>query len=137
MRIKSVVFYAEWADQIMNLPDQMAGEYVKAILRYAFDGEDSDINDPCLKAMLVPTKKRIDEDIGKYQAKAERARMLSERNRNDVDTKSKQNRDDVEGINININRNINIKDKKKSSFRDFAERKIDYEGLMNVRQEKM
>lgn len=64
---KSCVIYDSWADQIINLPPEMAGEYAKAILMYAIYGEEADIENPAIKAMLVPVKKKIDEDSEAYQ----------------------------------------------------------------------
>ena len=35
---KSFVMYAEWADQIINMAPDLAGEYIQAILKYAIYG---------------------------------------------------------------------------------------------------
>ena len=65
MTKKSCVIYDSWADQIINLPKEMAGEYIQAMLKYAIYGEDMDVDDPAIKAMLVPVRKKLDEDRDK------------------------------------------------------------------------
>ena len=124
---KSCVIYDSWADQIINLPLDMAGEYSQKILRYAIYGEDVTFDNPALAAMFVSVKKKLDDDREKYQAKVERAKAISSRSRNEIDTKSERYRNEVEGVNVNDNVNVNVKkNKKKNTFADFPERKIDY-----------
>lgn len=133
MNRKSCVIYDSWADQIINLPPEMAGEYTQKILRYAIYGEEVSFSDPALNAMFLSVKKRVDEDIDKYQAKVERVRNNSARSHNDIGTISE--RDETENAGVNVNVNVNDKDKKKNtkkksrSFHDFSERKINYTEL--------
>ena len=129
MTKKSCVIYDSWADQIINLPDEMAGEYTKGILQYAIYGEEPRFENPALYAMFVSVKKRLDEDTVKYQAKVERAKRCSERNRYDIETKSERSRSEVEGVNDNDNVNDNVK-KNKGKFHNFPERNTDYEALL-------
>ena len=56
---KSCVVYATWADQILNLPDDMAGKYAKAILQYAIYGEAVDVDNTFINAMFIPVKKKL------------------------------------------------------------------------------
>lgn len=126
---KSFVMYAEWADQIINMPSDLAGEYIQAIAHYAIYGEDVKPDNQLLNAMLVPVYKRIDEDLEKYQAKVDRVKSISKRNRNDIETKSKRNRNDIEGVNVNVNDNDNDKKIKKKGFHNFHERTIDFGAL--------
>ena len=127
---KSCVIYDSWADQILNLPNEIAGEYIKAILRYAIYGEDSGTDNTFINAMLVPVTKKLDEDRQKYQAKVDRAIAISERNRNEIDTKSERNQNDIEGVTDTVTVTVNNKKNKKQSFRNFRERKYDYEELL-------
>ena len=130
------MIYDSWALQIINLPPEMAGEYTQKILKYAFFEEHPSFDDPALAAMFASVKKRLDEDLEKYQAQVERAKTVSKRSRtksNEVVTISNE----VEGVNDNDNVNVNDKDKKKntkkkSTFYNFPERSIDYEELKNV-----
>lgn len=67
MNKRSCVIYDSWADQIINLPPEMAGEYAQAILKYAIYGEDVQTDNPAINAMLVPVKKKLDEDADSYE----------------------------------------------------------------------
>ena len=130
---KSCLIYDSWADQIVNLPDEMAGQYIKGILQYAIYGEDVRFENPALQAMFISVKRRLDEDNEKYQAKVERAKRNSIRNRTEVDTISDRNRDEVKGVNVNDNVNVNVNDKnnnKAKNIHNFPERSYDYEALM-------
>ena len=69
---KSCVIYDSWADQIINLPAEMAGEYAQAILRYAIYGEEVETDNPAIKAMLVPVKKKVDEDEEAWKEECKR-----------------------------------------------------------------
>ena len=128
---KSCVIYKTWADQILNLPSDVAGEYIQAILKYAFYGEEVKPSNPFINAMLVPVKEKIDEDMEKYQAKVERAKTISKRNRNEVETISKRSRNDVEGVTDTVTVTVTdtVKKNKKSTFHDFPQRPIDYAEL--------
>ena len=131
---KSCVIYNAWADQLIYLPTEKAGEYIQNILRYAFYGENIETDDAMLNVMLIPVKKKLDEDLDKYQAKVERAKTLSERNRNEIGTKSERNRNDVEGVTVTVTDTVtDIKEKKykkkKSSFHNFPERQYNYSDL--------
>ena len=131
---KSCVIYKTWADQLINLPSDVAGEYIQAILKYAFYSEEIKSDNPFINAMLVPVKEKLDEDIEKYQAKVDRAKAISERNRNDIVTKSRRSRNDIEGVTDTDTVTVTdtVKKNKKSTFHDFPQRKIDYEELKRV-----
>ena len=131
---KSCVIYAEWTDQILNLPDDMAGKYAKAILQYAIYGEKADIDEPFLKAMLVPVKKRLDEDREKYQAQVDR--MNKCRNQKDIYKKSDRNLQEITSDTVTVTDTVTDTDnnkkkkiKKKSTFHNFPEREIDFSAL--------
>ena len=133
---KSCVIYDSWAEFIIDLPPEMAGEFAQKLLKYAIKGEEVNFSDPGLKAMFASVKNRLDEDYVKYQAQVERAKTVSKRSRtksNEVVTISNE----VEGVNDNDNVNVNDKDKKKntkkkSNLYNFPERNVNYEELKNV-----
>lgn len=131
---KSCVIYNAWADQLINLPQDKAGEYIQNIMKYAFYGEKIDSDDPMLNVMLIPVKKKLDEDLGKYQAKVERAKTISKRNQNDIETISELNRNDVEGVTDTVTDTVTVikkkNKKKKAGFGNFPERTYDYAALM-------
>ena len=124
---KSFVMYAEWADQIINMAPDLAGEYIQAILKYAIYGEDVKPDNQLLNAMLVPVYKRIDEDYKKYQEKVDR--MNSCRNQKDIYKKSNRNLQDIKSVNVNDNDNDNDKKNKRTKFHNFPERQYDYTGM--------
>ena len=123
---KSCVIYDSWADMIINLPTDMAGEYTQKLLKYAIYEEKVEFDDPALRAMFISVKKRLDEDLEKYQAQVERAKAVSKRSR----TKSNEVvmiSNEVEGVNVNVN--DNDKKIKKKGFHNFQERTIDFGAL--------
>ena len=143
---KSCVIYAEWTDTLLNLPDDMAGEYMKAILQYAIYGDKYDVSDPILKAMLVPIFKRLDEDAEAWEetkrqrAESGRKGAAARWHNGVVANDSKPMANDSKAIksmakiavNVNDNVNVNVNKNKKSSFSDFNQRTINYEELKKV-----
>jgi len=126
---KSCVIYDSWAVQITSLPPEMAGEYTQKILRYAFFEEDVTFDNPALAAMFASVKNRLDEDLEKYQAQVDR--MNKCRGQKDINKKSTRSLKEVTSVNDNDNENVNVKNKR-STFHDFPQRAIDYEGLKKV-----
>ena len=131
------MIYATWADQMLNLPDDMAGKYIKAVLDYAIYGHDTESDNTFINAMLVPVRKKLDEDLDKYQAKVDRAKTISKRNRNEIETISERNQNDIGSVTDTDTVTDTDKDKKKntkkkSTFYNFPERNINYEELKNV-----
>ena len=131
------MIYATWADQMLNLPDDMAGKYIKAVLDYAIYGHDTESDNTFINAMLVPVKKKLDEDWEKYQAQVER--MNKGRSQKDVNKKSDRSLQEV--LSDTVTDTVTVTDtdkdkkkntKKKSTFYNFPERSIDYEELKNV-----
>ena len=134
MKKKSCVIYDSWADQIINLPVDMAGELTQKIFQYAIYGEEVAFDNPALYAMFVPIKKRLDEDSEKYFEKVNRIKTNSKRNQDDIETKSKRNRSDIGGVNDNDNVNVNdkkyIKPDRYAKIHNFSEREINYTELV-------
>ena len=100
MSKKSCVIYDSWGELIYNLPNDMAGLLIKEIISYAFDMEPMTDVDPAINAMFAMIKTKMDDDMRSYQAKVERLKANSERNRNDIGTKSKRNRNEVSGVSV-------------------------------------
>lgn len=127
---KSCVIYGSWADQILNLPKDVAGEYIQAILQYAIYGEEMELEDPILNAMLIPVKKKLDEDMAKYQAQVDR--MNKNRGQKEVSMKSSRSQfevaSDTDTDTVTDIKKKNNK-KKKNTFHNFPEREYDYSEL--------
>ena len=133
---KSFVIYAEWADQIINLPKDKAGVYAKAIFKYGIYGEKTDTGDPVLNAMLIPVYKRIDIDTAAWEeTKKQRSEAgkkgMAKRWHNGVITNDNSVTDAITPITVNVNDNVNVnvKKNKKKPIHDFPERQIDYSML--------
>ena len=58
----SMVFYASWLDAIKNLPREMQGDVLTAIIEYGLYGETTAPLKPITKAMLALVKNKIDND---------------------------------------------------------------------------
>ncbi|MBR3636100.1 MAG: hypothetical protein IKN47_07885 [Lachnospiraceae bacterium] len=69
---KSCVIYDSWKDMIVSLPDEMAGELIKMILSYAFDGEQYPTDNPALAAMFNMISKKLDEDEEAWKEECKR-----------------------------------------------------------------
>lgn len=121
MTKKSCVIYDSWADQIINLPKEMAGEYVQAMLKYAIYGEDMDVDDPAIRAMLVPVRKKLDEDRGKYQEQVNRMnqnRQKSQRSQDEVSMTSDRSQNEVMSDTDTVTDNDNDKDIKEKDKKE-------------------
>ena len=62
MRNKFFKFNENYAKVIKHLDDKQAGQYVKAISDYAFEGKTYAGKDTAVKTAFVFTKQQIDED---------------------------------------------------------------------------
>lgn len=63
----SIVFYRSWLEAIKNLPREMQGEVLTAIIEYGLDGETTESLKPITKAMLAIVKPQIDANNVKYE----------------------------------------------------------------------
>ena len=141
---KSCIMYAEWADQILNLPPEEAGQYGQAILKYAIYGEKTETDNPVLNAMMVPVYKRVDQDAAAWEeTKKQRSEAgkkgMAKRWHNGVITNDNNDitndnsvTEAITPITVNVNENVNVNDKyikKKRSVHDFPERTYDFEKL--------
>ena len=127
---KSCVIYKTWADQMLNLPDDMAGQYMKAVFKYAIYGEETDSDNAFINAMLVPVKEKLDEDLAKYEAQVER--MNKCRNQKDIYKKSDRSLQEVTSDTDTDTVTDTVKKNKRSTFHDFSQRKIDYTEFKKV-----
>ena len=113
MSKKSCVIYDSWGELLANLPDEMAGQLIKQIITYAFEMKQPPMDNPAIGAMFSMIKTKLDEDAEKYQAKVDRLKNNSERNRNDIDTISERYQDDIGGVSDSVSvSDKDIKDKR-------------------------
>jgi hypothetical protein len=115
---------------MLNLPDDMAGQYMKAVFKYAIYGEETDSDNAFINAMLVPVKEKLDEDLAKYEAQVER--MNKCRNQKDIYKKSDRSLQEVTSDTVTDTVTDTVKKNKRSTFHDFPQRKIDYAEFKKV-----
>ena len=112
---KSCVIYDSWAEMIVNMPDDTAGQLIKNMMKYVFDKGETEFTSPEVQAMFCMIKAKLDEDTIKYQAKVERLNdnaSKSERNRNDIGTISNRNRNDIGGVSdsVSVSDSVTVSD---------------------------
>lgn len=66
MNRESMVFYKSWLDAIKNLPREVQGDVLTAIIEYGLYGETTEPLKPITKAMLAMVKPQIDSNNLKY-----------------------------------------------------------------------
>ena len=118
MSKKSCVIYDSWGELLYNLPNEMAGLLIKEIIAYAFDMEPMADVDPAIGAMFAMIKTKMDDDLKSYQAKVERLKANSERNRHDIDTKSERNRNDIGGVSESVSDSVYVSESDSVSVND-------------------
>lgn len=107
---KSCVIYDSWAEMLVNMTDESAGQLIKNMMRYVFEKGDVEFSNPELMAVFCMVKEKLDSDTEKYQAKVDRIKENSAttRNRNDIDTKSERNRNDIGGVSESVSVSDNV-----------------------------
>lgn len=86
---KSFVFYESWWEAIKNLPREIRGEVLTAIIEYGLTGETTEPLKPITKAVLALVKPQIDANNQKFNNGTKGGRP-KEGNNQDV-TKQKPN----------------------------------------------
>ena len=95
------VFYRSWLEAVKNLPREMQGEVLTAIIEYGLDGVTTGSLKPITSAMLAMVKPQIDANNKRLEngLKGGRPRKIeteSEPNNNQVITKEKPNNNQTE-----------------------------------------
>lgn len=62
-----MVFYGSWLEAVKNLPREMQGEVLTAIIEYGLKGETTASLKPVTKAMLAMARGQIDANRKKYE----------------------------------------------------------------------
>lgn len=91
---KSFVFYESWWEAIKNLPREIRGEVLTAIIEYGLTGETTEPLKPITKAVLALVKPQIDANNQKFNNGTKGGRP-KEGNNQDV-TKQKPNNNQTE-----------------------------------------
>ena len=89
----SFVFYESWLEAIKNLPRDIQGDVLTAIIEYGLYGETTDNLKPITKAMLEIIKPQIDSNRKRYEngKRGGRPKIETKPNNNQEETKGKPN----------------------------------------------
>lgn len=60
------LIHKEYQDMIDALTDEQAGAFLKAMMRYAFEGEDPEVDDQSVRLTFIMVRKYIDRMTEKY-----------------------------------------------------------------------
>lgn len=101
----SFVFYGSWWEAIKNLPRDVQGDVLTAIIEYGLYGETTGQLKPIAKAMLAMVKSQIDINNQRFENGKKGGRPKPEDNQ----TKTKQKPNDNLINNDNVNDNVNKK----------------------------
>lgn len=105
----SFVFYQSWWEAIRNLPRDVQGDVLTAIIEYGLYGETTEQLKPIAKAMLAMAKSQIDTNRKRYENGKKGGRKKLDKNQ--AETKSEPNRNQTETksepIILNVNDNVN------------------------------
>ncbi|MBO7224976.1 MAG: hypothetical protein J6V35_03605 [Bacteroidales bacterium] len=105
MKRDSFIFYQSFYEAIVELPREVQGEVLTAIVEYGLYGETTEPLKPIAKAMMLLIKPQIDANQKRYEngCKGGRPRKDIEE-QNQKETKRKPNDND----NVNVNDNVSL-----------------------------
>lgn len=123
---ESFVFYASWLEAIKNLPREMQGEVLVAIVEYGITGEMPADLKPIAKALMAMVKPQIDANRVKYENGKKGGRKPNE-NQNETKTKPNGNQTETKtkaketkpepNVNVYVNDNDIKENNKKKNVR--------------------
>lgn len=99
----SFVFYGSWWEAIKNLPRDVQGDVLTAIIEYGLYGETTGQLKPIAKAMLAMTKSQIDINNQRFENGKKGGRPKPENNQ--IKTKQEPNDNLINNDNVNVNVN--------------------------------
>ena len=113
----SFVFYGSWWEAIKNLPRDVQGDVLTAIIEYGLSGETTEQLKPIAKDMLAMVKPQIDANNVKFEngKKGGRPKGENEPKANQEETKKKPNNNQSRtksepNVYVNVNDNDNLKE---------------------------
>lgn len=111
MERKSFVFYESWWTAIKNLPRDIQGDVLTAIIEYGLYGETTDNLKPIAKAMLAMAKSQIDANTKRYLnglKGAESGKLGGRPPKSKTPKKPLKNPKETPNVNDNVNDNVNV-----------------------------
>ena len=112
----SFVFYGSWWEAIKNLPRDVQGDVLTAIIEYGLSGETTEQLKPIAKAMLAMVKPQIDANNQRFENGKKGGRKKPETNqtgtgqepnKNQNETKTEPKPNQTETYNENVYENVN------------------------------
>ena len=104
----SFVFYGSWWEAIKNLPRDVQGDVLTAIIEYGLTGETTEQLKPIAKAMLVMAKAQIDINNQRFDNGKKGGRPKGDYNQTETKQKPNHNQTITKSKpNDNVNDNVN------------------------------
>lgn len=97
------IFYASWMDAIKNLPRDIQGDVLTAIIEYGLYGETTDNLKPITKAMLSMVKPQIDANNQRYENGKKGGRPKVEANQSETKQEPKEKEKEKDKYNTPFN----------------------------------
>ena len=108
MERESFVFYRSFYEGIKELPRDIQGEVLTAIMEYGLNGATTENQKPITKAMFALIKPQLDANNQRFENGKKGGRPKANCNQTETETKPKQNRNKTKPEpNVNVNDNVN------------------------------
>ena len=109
MERESFVFYRSFYEGIKELPRDIQGEVLTAIMEYGLNGVTTENQKPITKAMFALIKPQLDANNQRFENGKKGGRPKANCNQTETETKPKQNRNKTKHE-PNVNDNVNVND---------------------------
>ena len=111
MERESFVFYRSFYEGIKELPRDIQGEVLTAIMEYGLNGVTTENQKQITKAMFALIKPQLDANNQRFENGKKGGRPKANCNQTETETKPKQNRNKTKPEpNVNVNDNVNDND---------------------------
>ncbi len=145
MERESFVFYRSFYEGIKELPRDIQGEVLTAIMEYGLNGVTTENQKQITKAMFALIKPQLDANNQRFENGKKGGRPKANCNQTETETKQKQNRNKTkpepnvnvnDNVNVNVNDNISflLKKKQKSASVDFVDEEKNNQPLSDQKE---
>ena len=115
MERESFVFYRSFYEGIKELPRDIQGEVLTAIMEYGLNGVTTENQKQITKAMFALIKPQLDANNQRFENGKKGGRPKANCNQTETETKPKQNRNKTKHE-PNVNDNVNVNDNDNDLF---------------------
>ena len=134
MERESFVFYRSFYEGIKELPRDIQGEVLTAIMEYGLNGVTTENQKQITKAMFALIKPQLDANNQRFENGKKGGRPKANCNQTETETKPKQNRNKTKHE-PNVNDNDNVNDN--ISFLEKKKQKSDVESLESLKNKNI